>query len=111
VGETMMSGFTMNYLNLLRMHASNHVTPMDAVCDQPLLSECASYIHEQFKDRVWRNMQMTCSNICICAFHTVTSLSSLLLGHNVSLLLVLSPTFFQTDGLLVLTKTFSLLLM
>jgi len=34
------------------MRVSNHVTPMAAVCDHPLLAECASYIHEQFKDRV-----------------------------------------------------------
>ena len=81
-----MPGFTMNYLNSLRVCASNHGTPMAAMCDQPLLSECTSYIHEQFKDRVCRNMQMTCSNTCIYAFHTVASVSSLLLGHNVSLL-------------------------
>lgn len=87
------------------------MTPMAAVCNQPLLSECASCIHEHFKDRVWRNMQVTCSNICIYTSYAVASVSSLLLGHNISLLLALSPTFFQTDGLLLLTKTFSLLLM
>jgi len=66
----MMSGFTMNYLNSLRMHVFNHVTPMAAVCDQPLLSECASYIHEQCGE---------CGEICkwhavIFAFILVTQL-------------------------------------
>jgi hypothetical protein len=69
------------------MHASNCMTCMAAKRDQPLISECALYIHEQFKDRVCKNMQMTCSNICIYAL-AVASVSSLLLGYSVPLLLM-----------------------
>jgi len=38
--ETVMSGFIMNYLNSFHMCTSNHMTPMAAVHDWSLLSQC-----------------------------------------------------------------------
>jgi len=41
--ETEISGFTLNYLNLLCMHTPSHVTTT-ASMPWPLLSECALYV-------------------------------------------------------------------